>query len=194
LREQVIVAALSIALGAWLDSHATNLTRPHELYLSQALLGFGTTLFIGPTLAFGFLRMMERGPEFFVTLVVLFSTTQNVGGLAGSALLSSYQVIAARSHLTALSEHLVGTDPQVVARIQDGTQMLAGTVIDPRQQVALGGAQLAQAQAREATVLAFNDVFQFVALLAAATALFVLFFVLRDAWRARQPVSSEVST
>jgi MFS family permease len=194
LRQQVIVAALAIALGAWLDSHATNLSRAHELYLSQALLGFGTTLFIGPTLAFGFLRMIQRGPEYFVSLVVLFSTTQNVGGLAGSALLGSYQVIATRSHVTALAEHLQGADPQVIARIQDGAQRLAGAVTDPAQRVAIGGAQLAQAQAREATVLAFNDVFQFVALLAVATALFVLFFVLRDAWRARHQISSEVPT
>jgi len=81
VRQLVIVAALIIALGAWLDSHATNQTRPQELYLSQALLGLGTTLFIGPALAFGFLRMLERGAAYFVSLVVLFSSTQNIGGL-----------------------------------------------------------------------------------------------------------------
>ncbi len=192
LRQQVIVAALSIALAAWLDSHATNLTRPPELYLSQALIGFGTTLFIGPTLAFGFLRMLERGASHFVTLVVLFSATQNIGSIAGSALLGSYQVIATRAHASALAEHLTGADPQVVARIQTGSQLLAGSVSDPGQQVAQGGALLAQAQAREATVLAFNDVFGFVAVLALATAVFVLCLVLRDLWRARRPVSSEV--
>jgi hypothetical protein len=192
IRQQVIVAALIIALGAWLDSQATNLTRPHELYLSQALLGFGTTLFIGPTLAFGFLRMLERGPAFFVSIVVLFSTTQNIGGLAGSALLGSYQLIATQSHASALAGHLVSTDPQVVERIQSGAQLTAGALTDPAQQFASGGSLLAQAQAREAAVLAFNDVFRFVALLAVATALFVLFFVLRDAWRARHQVSSEV--
>ena len=191
LRQQVIVAALSIALAAWLDSHATNLTRPPELYLSQALIGFGTTLFIGPTLAFGFLRMLERGASHFVTLVVLFSATQNIGSIAGSALLGSYQVIATRAHASALAEHLTGADPQVVARIQTGSQLLAGSVSDPGQQVAQGGALLAQAQAREATVLAFNDVFSFVALLALATAVFVLCLVLRDLWRARRPVSRE---
>jgi MFS family permease len=175
VREQVIVAALIIACGAWLDSHATNQTRPEELYLSQALLGFGTTLFIGPALAFGFLRMLQRGPAYFISLVVLFSSTQNLGGLAGSALLGSYQVIATRAHLSALTEHLTAADPQVVARLQ-----------------VQGGAALAQSAAREAAVLAFDDVFRFVALLAVATALFVLFFVLRDLWRARSQVAQEV--
>jgi hypothetical protein len=175
VREQVIVAALIIACGAWLDSHATNQTRPEELYLSQALLGFGTTLFIGPALAFGFLRMLQRGPAYFISLVVLFSSTQNLGGLAGSALLGSYQVIATRAHLSALTEHLTAADPQVVARIQ-----------------VQGSAALSQSAGREAAVLAFDDVFRFVALLAVATALFVLFFVLRDLWRARSQVSQEV--
>jgi hypothetical protein len=192
IRQQGIVAALIIALGAWLDSHATNLTRPHELYLSQALLGFGTTLFIGPTLAFGFLRMLERGPAYFVSLVVLFSSTQNIGSVAGAALLGSYQVISTRAHASALAEHLVGADQQVVARIHSGMQLLASAVTDPGQQVAQGGALLVQAQAREATVLAFNDVFRFVGLLAVATALFVLYFVLRDLWRARRPIAQEV--
>ena len=194
LRQQVIVAALSIALGAWLDSHATNLTRPHELYFSQALIGFGATLFIGPALAFGFLRMMKLGPAYFVSLVVLFSSTQNVGSLAGSALLGSYQVIAARAHASALAEHLTAADPQVVARIQSGTHLLAGSVSDPAQQLAQGSALLAQAQAREATILAFNDVFGLVSLLALATAVFTLGLILRDRWRAWPRVAAGVST
>ena len=83
-------------------------------------------------------------------------------------------------------------DPQVVARIQSGSQLLAGPVSDPAQQLAQGSVLLAQAQAREATVLAFNDVFSFVALLAFATAIFVLCLVLRDQWRAHRRISGEV--
>jgi len=189
IREQVIVAALIMALGAWMDSHATSQTRPHELYISQALLGFGATLFIGPTLAFGFLRMIVRGPAYFVSLVVLFSTTQNVGSLLGSAVLGTYQVASARAHAAALAEHLVGADPQVITRLQSGSQLLAATVPDPAQQAALGGALLAQAQAREAAVLAFNDVFRFVALVALGTALFLSILVFRDFLRARKAVA-----
>src|SRR5262249_52715546 len=168
-----------------------NETRPQQLYISQTLLGFGTALFIGPALAFGFVRMLEKGAAYFVSLVVMFSATQNLGSLAGSALLGSYQVMATRAHGTALSEHLVGADPQVIARIQSGAQQLAGAVTDPAQQAAQGAALLGQAEGREATVLAFNDVFQFVAMLALATALFVLYFELRELWRTRHRVSQE---
>lgn len=189
VRQQVIVAALIVALGAWLDSHATNQTRPQELYLSQALIGFGTTLFIGPALAFGFLRMLERGAAHFVSLVVLFSSTQNIGSLAGSALLGSYQVVATRSHLSALAEHLVAADPQVVARIRMGAHLLADEVTDPAGRISQGSLLLARAAGREATILALNDVFRFVALLALGTALFGICFVLRDLWRARHSMS-----
>ena len=193
LRQQGIAAALCIGLGAWLDSQGTNLTRPHELYLSQALLGFGATLFIGPTMAFGFGQMMRRGASYFVTLVVLFSTTQNVGSLVGSAILGTYQTAATRAHALALAEHLTVADPQVVDRIQTGARLLGGSALDPRSQFLQGSALLAQAQAREATVLAFNDVFGFVALLALGTASFVLYFVLRDLWREHRRVARVVA-
>jgi hypothetical protein len=174
LRLQVMTAALIIAAGAFIDSGATNLTRPPELYLSQALIGFGTTLFIGPALVYGFLRMLAKGANHFVTLVVLFSTTQNVGGLAGSAILGSYQVIQTRAHAASLQDHVLAADPQVVQRLQSGTASVAGTIIDPTLRGAEGAALLGQKLVGEAGILAFNDVFRFVAFLALATAAYLL--------------------
>jgi hypothetical protein len=113
---QVMAAALIIALGAYLDSDATSLTRPPQLYLSQCLLGFGATLFMGPALIYGILRMAERGPAFFVTLAVLFSTTQNVGSLGGSALLGSYQFIEARAHAASLADRVLSGAPTPTSR------------------------------------------------------------------------------
>ena len=66
------------------------------------------------------------------------------------------QIVSTRAHAAALSERLVGTDPQVAARL-----------------LAEGPAALTQALTREASVLAFNDVFMLVAAIAAATALSV---------------------
>ncbi|HWU55305.1 MAG TPA: hypothetical protein VN175_07375 [Rhizomicrobium sp.] len=174
LRLQVMVAALIIAAGAFIDSGATNVTRPPELYLSQALIGFGTTLFIGPALVYGFLRMLAKGATFFVTFVVLFSITQNVGGLAGSALLGSYQIIQSRAHAASLQDHVLAADPQVVLRIQSGAASVAGAVVDPGLRGAQGAALLAQRLTAEANILAFNDVFRFVFFLALATAAYLL--------------------
>lgn len=194
VRFLVIGAALIVAAGAWLDSHATSVTRPAQLYLSQSLIGFGTTLFIGPALAFGFLKMLQRGTDHFVTLVVLFSTTQNVGGLAGAALLGSYQQASARAYVGALAENVMAANPQVIARLQQGAQLAAGSTADPAQQAALGGALLFQSQAREAAVLAYNDVFRLVMVLAVGAALFVASVALRDAWRAHRRASSGSSS
>lgn len=174
---QVLVAALAIALGAWLDSHSSNLTRPATLIWSQALIGFGAALFIGPALLYGFLRMLKRGPDHMVSFIVLFSLTQNIGGLAGSALLGSYQVIRARAHAGALAEHLTVADPLVAARLQAGAGAVAGAIADPASRGAQGAALLAQALNREAAVLAFDDVFQLVAALALLTAGYVLYLI-----------------
>lgn len=157
---QVMSASLLIALGAWLDSGANSLTRPGQLYLSQALIAFGTTLFIGPTLVYGFLRMASRGADHMVSFIVLFSVTQNVGGLAGSALLGSYQTVMARAHMQALSEHLIAADPQVAARL------------------ASGAGPLMQALTVQANVLAYNDVFRLVAVFALAVALYLAYLIL----------------
>ncbi len=165
MREQVIVAALIIALGAWLDDHATNQTRPQELYLSQALLGFGTTLFIGPALAFGFLRMLERGPASFRQPRRAVQLDFGIGVQA--SLLGSYQVIATRAHLSGLVS--ISWAPIHRSSHASGSGWRAAVPSRP---------------VREATILAFNDVFLFVAVVALATALFLFGLVLRDLWRA----------
>ncbi len=178
LPHQVMVAALFIALGAWMDSHANNLTRPEQLYLSQCLIAFGATLFVGPALIYGFLRMMQAGPPFFVSFIVLFSITQNIGGLGGAAALGSLQVVSARAHALSLAEHLQAADPQVAARLQAGAGAIAGAVTDPAARSGQGGGLLFQALTREANILAFNDVFRVVALLALLTALYVAYLII----------------
>jgi hypothetical protein len=150
-------------------------------------------LFIGPALAYGFLRMLQRGPDHLVTFIVLFSTTQNIGGLAGSALLGSYQVIAARSHALALAEHALPADPQVAARLQAGAQGLAGAIVDPSSRAAQGVGALSQALAREANVLAFNDVFRLVAALALLTALYVVYIRIYNIIRQRRALAEAQS-
>jgi hypothetical protein len=191
LPKQVIVASLAVAAGAWMDSHASNLTRPEQLYLSQSIIGFGTCMFIGPTLAHGILKVLQRGPDYFVTLVVVFSMTQNVGGLVGSALLGSYQTAATRAHFLELAERVPIGDVQVAGRIAGSTRVLSGTIIDPGLRAQQGGAALTAAMTREANVLAFNDVFRLVWQMSMATGLLVISLMLMSAIRpARQGESA----
>jgi len=175
---QVLVAALIIAGGAWIDSDATNLTRPEQLVLSQAMIGFGTTLFVGPALLYGFLRMIQRGGDHLVSFVVTFSITQNVGGLMGSALLGTLQTIWARNAANVLSADMPSGDPETAARISGSVASLAGALVDPAQRASQGAGLLGQALAREAAIIAFTDTFRLVAILALATAVFIIVNIL----------------
>ena len=167
---QVVLAAICLGAGAFLDSHANNLTRPEQLYFSQSLIGFGTTLFIGPAMLYGFLQMMRKGTDHFITLVVIFSITQNVGALAGSALMGSYQIERLHVHSSELADQLVASNPLVSARIAGGSAAVASVVGDQTLRGAEGAAFLGQAMGREAAILAFNDIFGLEAWLASGTA------------------------
>jgi hypothetical protein len=189
---QVIVASLVIALGAWHDSNSTNLTRPEELYWSQSLIGFGTTLFIGPALAYLAGEMLQRGGKYFISFVVLFSVTQNVGSLVGSALLGTIQFISVRVHATALADTLSAGDPQVAARIRAGAAMLSSTVGDPALRRIGGVGLLNRSLQTELDTLAFNDVFRFVMWMALATALYISYLVVVSVlWQRREAAAAK---
>ncbi len=190
---QVAAAALVIALGALIDSGASNVTRPPQLYLSQALIGFGITLFVGPALIFFFFKMMPRGPDHLVSFIVLFSSTQNVGGLAGSALLGSYEFSQARRHAAYLAEHVSLADPQVALRLQSGAGAVASALPEAALRTAQGAALLGQRLTAEANILAFNDVFRLVAVLALLTSVYVIYRDTWTKWRDRRRAQAGVS-
>jgi hypothetical protein len=181
----IMAAAFIIAAGAWLDTGSTSATRPQQLYLSQALVGFGTTLFLGPALMFGIAQMIKRGSNYLVSFVVLFSTTQNVGGLTGSALLGSIQVARERLHAERLAEGLSLGDPAVAARIAQYADAILPRVTDPAARAQQASGLLGQALHAQASILAFNDTFQIVALIALAAGLFIAGVTMLD-WRRQQ--------
>jgi hypothetical protein len=186
LVKQVAVAALIIALGAFLDSGANNLTRPPQLYLSQALIGFGTTLFICPAFVHIFFKMMLKGASHFISFVVLFAATQNIGALAGSALLGSYEFSQAHRHASYLAEHVSLADAQVVQRLQSSAGAVASALPDTALRTAEGAALLGKKLNAEANILAFNDVFRLVAVLAFLTAVFLIYRITWTAWCERR--------
>ncbi|MRW83086.1 MFS transporter [Pseudoduganella sp. FT26W] len=148
---QLLFSLAVMALGAYLDSDSTNLTRPQDLYVSQFLLGFGGALFVGPTFISGFGAVIAA-PNNLVSFSVMFSITQTLGSLLGTAITGTFQVWREKYHSSILVEHLTQLDPLVAARIQSG-----------------GLASLSAAATREANVLAYNDVFLAITVLALFT-------------------------
>jgi MFS family permease len=186
LRYLALAATLLIALAAWFDSHSTSLTRPAQLYFSQALIGFGTALFIGAAFLYVFVQVLLRGPNHLISVLVVFSTTQNIGGIAGSALLGTYQTAQARAHSAALAEQLTAGNVALADRLQAGAGAVSGALADPAGRSLQGSGLLSQALAREASILAYNDVFQLVTLIALLTAALVAGLIVLNARWARQ--------
>ncbi|GGB40320.1 MFS transporter [Tistrella bauzanensis] len=161
------LALVLIAAGAFTDAHATNLTRPTEMYLSQAMIAFGGVLFLPPSLLAGLGHALRQGPTTITSFIAMFLFTQSLGGLMGSALFGTVVTLREKFHSSQLVETVVMTDPVVVARVRQLAGAYGPVLSDPQLRDAEGLALLSRQASREATILAYNDVFLMVAALAA---------------------------
>lgn len=180
-----VAALLIMAIGAWIDSHATNLVRPAQMYLSQGLLAFGGVLFLGP-LVISLLGQVLPNPAYLISFSVLFGLTQNLGALIGSSLLGSFQVVREKFHSSVLADQLSSLDPLVAARIQQGGAAYGRELIDPVSRTRQGIGVLSQAATREANILAYNDVFLLISIIATVLAGLIFLRAILAMWRARR--------
>lgn len=172
LIKPLLISLAMMAIGAWMDSHSTNLTRQSNMYLSQFLLAFGGTFFLGPTLVLGISGVLAN-PRNMVSFSVLFGITQNIGGLIGSAALGTFQVVREKFHSSHVVEHLSLIDPLVQARLQSYSASYSSVIADPSLRNSQGMRAMATAATREANVLAYNDVFMLIALIAVLTMIWI---------------------
>lgn len=166
LNRPIVIAVTIIAVAAFADSSASNLTRPANLFLTQGAMAFAAALFLGPTLLTGLVHAIAKGPAHLVTFSAIFSISQTLGGLLGTAFLGTYQILRQRAHFQELVHSIVLTDPQVVLRLQQLGGAYAKVVTDPVQRQAMGVRLLGQQLTRESNVAAFNDVFFLIGVLA----------------------------
>ncbi|WP_411392716.1 MFS transporter [Pseudomonas sp. MPB23] len=168
----LVISLALMAVGSVMDSFSSNLTRPQNLYISQFLLGFGGTFFLGPTMVLGTKNVLTN-PRNLVSFSVMFGICQNLGGLIGAALLGTFQVMREKFHSSMIVEHLTLLDPRVAARVQSGGSAYGGIVADPDLRNLMGIRSLATAATREANVMAYNDVFMLIAIIAMLTMLWI---------------------
>jgi hypothetical protein len=135
----------------------------------------------------GMARTLLSGPQNLVSFVILFSVSQSIGGLAGSAVLGTLQTVREKFHSHELVQRIVLTDPLVAMRIRGGGSAIGGVVTDTDQRSAQGLLLLGRQVAREANILAFNDVFFLVGALATAALLCTI--AIRVSMRRRGEVS-----
>ncbi|MCJ8141126.1 MFS transporter [Falsirhodobacter halotolerans] len=162
------VALLLIIVGATLDAHATNLTRPAQMLFSQSLIAFASALFLPAALAAGMMAALKKGPKYILNFIIIFLVTQKIGGSLGSAVFQTIIQFRQNFHTAHLAADMALTDPLVIQRLQAYASVWSHATADATFARAHGTAQLAQVVQREATVLAYNDVFALIALVAAA--------------------------
>ncbi|WP_449432871.1 MFS transporter [Pseudomonas putida] len=186
----LFISLLAMACGAFMDSSSTNLTRPAQMYLSQFLLAFGSTFFLGPSMALG-ISHVRANPRNLVSFSVLFGICNNLGGLIGAALLGTFQIWREKFHSSNLMDRLSYLEPLVNARVQSGGTGYGGVIVDPALRSEVGMRLLASAATREANVLAYNDVFMLIGAIAIATMIWIF---IRGSWlwyTARQAALSD---
>ncbi len=180
------VAALSmIALGAWMDSRSAVDVAPDQFMLSQAIIGFAAALFLPPAMSSGLLTALQRGPTYLLSFIILFLSTQILGGTIGSGLFRTFVAARTTAHADLIKDQLTAGDAQVAQRVTDLAASLAASVTDPLQRKAEALSQLGTAVTRQATVAAYNDVFALTAALALGAIAVLLLHVLRNALRDR---------
>lgn len=159
-------ALACVCLGAWLDSGATSLTRPHDIWLSQLLVAYGSGLFLPAAMAQGLGSAIARGPIYILSFITVFLFTQSIGGLLGSAIFGTFITLRTTFHFNLLAEHFALSDPLVAQRVSQLVSPYAHVLTDTTLTRAEGVSLLAQQATREATVLAYNDAFLLISLIA----------------------------
>ncbi|MEI2297481.1 MFS transporter [Ensifer sp. MJa1] len=158
--ERVHILALGLlASGAYMDSQATSMTRPEQMYLSQAMIAAGTALFLPPAMARGFKAALTKGPSYILSFFVVFLFTQNIGSLFGTAAFGTFVTIREKFHSNILAEQIVLSNPLVAQRVNQLAATYGKLLGDKTQLNGEGAVLLSQQVTREAYILAYNDAF-----------------------------------
>jgi hypothetical protein len=178
-------ALLLIAAGAGMDAHSNSGLAPRDMILSQSLIGFASTLFLPSAMATGLLTALSKGPQYLLSFIIVFLSSQILGGTIGAGLFRSIVTARTAAHAEWIAEELATGDPLVSAQISTLAQQLSTQLTDAAQLKAQAAAQLAATVQREATVAAYNDVFAAISFLALAALAVLTGHILLNFLRAR---------
>jgi hypothetical protein len=185
LRPVLLASLALVVVASLMDAGSTSLTRPHDIAVSQTLIAVATAMFLGASFVLGLLPVVQDGQRNIVSFLALLIGAQYMGSLIGSAWLGTYVSEQQQVHVARLVQSITFADPQVALRAAQGAAAHAGVVVDPSARRALGTSTLAQQVAREAWVLAYDDLFRRVALVAALTFVCLAGYWSAQWWRER---------
>lgn len=192
LSQPIIFSLVIMIFASLMDAHSNSLTRPENFYFSQFLLGFGGAFFLAPAMLAGIGGVVAE-PRNLVSFSVLFGMSQNIGGLLGSALLGTFQVVREKYHSSQITEQLSLQNPLVSERVNTYSAGYAGVLNDSYLQSVQGLSQLQTIATREANTLAYNDVYLLTAAIALATLIWILWRLFRIRFQTRRQHKKEAA-
>lgn len=173
----VLGALVLVAVATYIDTGSSVSTRVSQLLVSQPLIAFAGTLFIGPVFIFGLGQVLADGGRRMTTFIALFNVTQSVGTLTGNAFTQTYLFHAQQYHLGVYAAQATRSEPEVAALLSTLAARYAPVITDPTLRTAEGVAALTQQITQYARVAAYVDVFTAISLAASAGALALLSFI-----------------
>ena len=188
-----MAALLLVAVGAGMDSQSTTLTRPAQMFLSQGMIALAGGLFLAPAMLTGMMRALAKGPTYILSFIIVFLSTQSIGGVLGSGLFGTFITQRQALHMHVLGEELVRTDAEVTATIGAVTRQLMPQVGDAAQSTAQAVTGIVSTVATQATVMAYNDAFLLLSIIAGSALVLLIshLLVLRwISWRRPAPVAA----
>ncbi|MCA1196524.1 MFS transporter [Sphingomonas sp. R647] len=193
LTRPVLVAVALICFAAFADTRTGVMSRPQDLYLTQAAIAFAAVFAMGPLLMEGMLRALAAGQNYVVSFIAIFSLSQSLGGLAGISLLSAYHTIRLKTHLIDAGNTLTLGNAPLAQALSNAAQRVAPVQLDPALRQQAASASISAEVGREAAVLAFNDVFFVIGTLSALTFVALLVPWLINKIRGRNPLAKELA-
>lgn len=189
-----VIALILLAAGSFMDSHATNLTRPDQMILSQGMIGVGYALFLPPSMSKGLATAIARGPQYILSFIAVFLFTQNTGGLMSSAFFGSLQIVFEKYHSNILTQQIVMSNPIVAANVDKLSQAYGHVINDPVLLHGEGLAELARRSTLEANVLAYNDVFRLYSCIALVVLVMLLIRMALRGFKTMRDKKAQLST
>lgn len=155
----VAIGYITFGAGCYLNSFLTAEAEYWEFFVPQMVRGFALMFCFMPIndLALGTMKKSE-----VQNASGLYNLTRNLGGAIGLAIINSLINSKTKIYTQAMGENMSLTSPQVIERLDLGAQMLFGKVDNPE---LAAFALLNNLVAREAFVIAINNIYVIISLL-----------------------------
>lgn len=180
-----LVALVLIATGAFIDSQSSILTRPQQMFVSQSLIAFAGILFLPPAMMAGLISALQKGPSYILSFIIVFISTQSIGGMLGSGLFNTVINHRQAFHYQVLLEQLTAGNAALNRQISALSGAVAQAVPSAADQRLQALSQIATDATNQAYAMAYDDAYFLTFLIAVFAGCALVLHLFRDWLMAR---------